>query len=128
MNDLGEAITKQIYLCRAIGRSEALWSRQPSARWSREKTDRSDTVSQTENVCPLQTLLLNAGGIKERQEEQRKRRCLRVRSDAILLEVTWQPVVEHAGVAGNLVTHNLLPCLTEVEHLAHNLENKLMAR
>jgi hypothetical protein len=63
-------------LCQAIGRSEALWSRQPSARWSKEKTDRSDAVSQVEDACPLQTLLLNAGGIKEHQEEQTKGNCL----------------------------------------------------
>ena len=53
---------------------------------------------------------------------------LGVRSDAILFEVIWQPVVEQAGVAGNLATQNLLPCLTEVGHLAHNLENSRVAR
>ena len=53
---------------------------------------------------------------------------LRVRSDAIFLEFIWQPVVEQAGVAGNLATQNLLPCMNEDEHLAHNLENNRMAR
>jgi hypothetical protein len=77
MYELAEVITKQTSLCQAIGRLETLRSRQPSARWSREKTDTSDAVSQTENVCSLQTLLLNAGGIEELQEEQRKRHCLK---------------------------------------------------
>jgi len=86
MYELAEAITKQICLCEAIGRSEALRSRQPSARRSREKTDTSDAVSQTENVCPLQNLLLNAGEIKELQEEQRKPHCL----EFVQMRFSWK--------------------------------------
>jgi len=85
MYELAEAIAKQIYLFQAVGQSEALRSRQPSDRWSREKTDTSDAVSQTENICPLLTLLLNAGRIKELQEEQLKRHCL----EFVLMRFSW---------------------------------------
>ena len=42
-------------------------------------------LSQVKNVCPLQTSLLNAREIKQRQKEQDKRRLLRVLSHAIFL-------------------------------------------
>jgi len=128
MYELAKAITKQIYLCQAVGRWEAFRSRRPSVRCSREKSNTSDAVSQTENVCRLQTLFLNARENKSASRGATHASLLRIRSVAIFFEVIWQPVVEQAGVAGNLATQNLLPCLTEVGHLAHNLGNKRRAR